>query len=321
MRNRRGRIALFLLLLIAAVGIAAPWIAPYDPVVQPDVGAGANLPPLTRMYLIELEYGTRLADSVERVPEGLRMERLGHISVLPVEQVFNLTPGGVDDTRFFLLGTDRFSRDVFSRVLHGARISLWIGSLSLLLALLLGLGVGTLAALGGKFFDHLLMRLVDGLMTFPWLIVLIALAAIFPPDTGMLILLLGGTSWMSLSRLVRSELLSLRERDYVLVARGLGMSEGRIFLRHLLPNMLTPILVAATLRIAGLILGEAALSFLGFGVQVPQPSWGNMIADGRGELHRAWWVVVFPGIALSMTIITINLASDSLRDLLDPRNS
>ncbi|MCP4654434.1 MAG: ABC transporter permease [bacterium] len=309
-----------ILAVIVLPGLGAPWLAPYDPVEQTDAVAGRHLPPLTVMAAVQLEHGRwRLADRVERTAEGLWVERLGRSELIPAEQILNLTADGVSDRRVFLLGTDGFSRDVFSRLIHGARISLFIGGTSIILALTIGVAVGALAALGGRFVDSLLMRIVDGLITFPWLILLIALAAIFPTGKWTLSLLLGGTAWMGISRLVRAEILSLKERDFIVAARGLGAGPLRIFFRHLLPNALTPILVYATLMIGGLILVEASLSFLGYGVQAPDPSWGNMIADGRNSMGVAWWIGIFPGLAIVVTVIALSLVADALRDVLDPR--
>ena len=308
------------LAVFLAVGLAAPWLSPYDPSEQIDAVAGRHLAPLTVMAAIELEHGVwKLADRVERTADGLQVERLGRVSHYGEDEVSNLTADGVRDRRVFLLGSDKFSRDILSRLIHGARVSLMIGILSVALAMVIGIAVGALAALGGAILDTLLMRLVDGILTIPWIFLLITLTAMFPTDTGMLILLLGMTSWPNISRLTRAELLSLKERDFVHAARGLGLSQARVFFRHLLPNALTPLSVAATLRVGTLILFEASLSFLGFGVPAPQASWGNMISDGQGFLLTAWWVSTFPAIALIFAVVSIHLVGDGLRDLLDPR--
>ncbi len=310
-----------MLAVFLVVGLAAPWLSPYDPTEQIDAVAGKHRPPLTVMPAIELEHRVfKLADRVERTAEGLRVERLGKVSHYSEDEVENLTANGVSDRRVFVLGSDKFGRDVLSRLLHGARISLMIGILSVALAMVVGVTVGALAALGGKWLDGILMRMVDGILSFPWIFLLITLTALFTPDTGVLILLLGMTAWPTISRLTRAELLSLKERDFIHAARGLGLSRARIFFHHLLPNAATPLLVAATLRIGTLILVEASLSFLGFGVQAPQASWGNMIADGQGFLLTAWWVSTFPAVALITAVVAIHLVGDGLRDLLDPRS-
>ena len=314
---RTGATVLSLLLLI---GLAAPWLAPYDPTEQIDAVAGRHLAPFTIMPAVELEHGVwKLADRVERTADGLRFERLGQVYYYTEHEVENLTADGVADRRVFVLGSDKFSRDVLSRLIHGARASLMIGILSVALAMLIGVAIGALAALGGRFLDGLLMRLVDGIQTIPWIFLMITLTAMFPPDTKALILLLGMTVWPGISRLTRAELLSLKQRDFVHAARGLGLGEVRILLRHMLPNALTPLLVAATLRVGNMILLEASLSYLGFGVQPPQASWGNMISDGQDYLLSAWWVSTFPAIALIIAAVSIHLLGDGLRDALDPR--
>ncbi len=315
-RNGAAVLSLFLV-----VGLAAPWLAPYDPTEQIDAVAGRHLAPLTAMPAVALGHGVwKLADRVERTSEGLLVERLGRVRHYHEHEVENLTADGVADRRVFLLGSDKFGRDVLSRLIHGARVSLMIGILSVTLTMVIGISVGALAALGGPLLDTLLMRLVDGVMTIPWIFLLITLTALFPPDTGNLILLLGMTAWPPVSRLTRAELLSIKQRDFVIAARGLGLRETRIFFRHMLPNVLTPLLVSATLRIGSLILFEASLSFLGFGVQAPQASWGNMIADGQGFLLTAWWVSTFPAVTLIVAVVSIHQVGDGLRDLLDPRS-
>ncbi len=319
-RSRSLTVGATFLVGIALLGFGAPWFAPYRPSEQPDAVAARHLPPLTAMAAVELDDGIwLLAERAERTTGGLRVERRGKTEVLPLSRVRNLDGDGVRDRRFFLMGSDKYSRDVFSRWLYGARVSLFIATLALALALTVGLTVGALAALGGPLLDSLLMRGVDGLLAFPWLFLIITLTALFPTGTWSLILLLGMTGWMSLARLTRAELLSLKERDFVHATRGLGAGEVHIFFRHLLPNAMTPLLVAGALRIGRLILVEASLSFLGFGVQPPEPSWGNMIAEGQGTMLTAWWETTFPGLALIATVIAFSLVSDGLRDVLDPR--
>ena len=305
---------------VALAVFLLPWPTPYDPNEQLDSVGGGSLPPLSHRYAVELDHGVwRLAEEVERTAEGLRIRRLGDHEILQIEQVRNLTASGVSASRFFLMGSDKFGRDVFSRWIRGARISVTIGILSVALAMSIGVLVGAAAAVGGPWVDGLLMRLVDGLLAFPWFFLIVALGALFSTHTSVLILLIGGTTWMSIARITRAEVSSLEKRDFVLAARSLGVDTWHLFRRHLLPNILPTLLVAATLRVGNVILFEAALSFLGFGVQPPDPSWGTMIAEGRGELFNTWWVVAFPAISLTLTVLAINLLSDRLRDLLDPR--
>jgi peptide/nickel transport system permease protein len=217
------------------------------------------------------------------------------------------------------LGTDQFARDMLSRIIYGARISLAIGFIAVAIAIVLGSLLGAIAGyLGGKL-DALLMRFTDMVMAFPRLVLLIMIIALFDPTIGLIIAVLGLTQWPGTARLVRGEVLSLREQEYVQAARALGFGRSRIILRHLIPNVLAPVIVAATLGIGNTIVLEAGLSFLGLGVQPPTPSWGTLVADGRQNLIGAWWVATFPGLAIVVTVLAFNLVGDGLRDALDPR--
>jgi peptide/nickel transport system permease protein len=217
------------------------------------------------------------------------------------------------------LGTDQFARDMLSRIIYGARISLSIGFVAVAIAIVLGSLLGAIAGyLGGKL-DAVLMRFTDMVMAFPRLVLLIMIIALFEPTIGLIIAVLGLTQWPGTARLVRGEVLSLREQEYVQAARALGFGRTRIILRHLIPNVLAPVIVAATLGIGNTIVLEAGLSFLGFGVQPPTPSWGTLVADGRQNLISAWWVATFPGLAIVATVLAFNLVGDGLRDALDPR--
>jgi peptide/nickel transport system permease protein len=309
--------------LLAAAALA-PAIAPYDPDEQLDPQAAALRPPGTVLAAVHLAGGGwRLAERARRTPAGLEIERLGRRELLADSRVVNLDgaagTAGVTDRRVFLLGSDEFGRDVASRIVYGARVSLAVGLLSVLLALSLGVALGSLAALGGPVGDMVIMRGVDALLAFPWLFLMIALAALLRPGTATTVAILGATGWMTISRLTRAELRGLQRREFVLAARGLGQRPLGVLLRHLLPNAMTPVLVQSTLQIGNLILLESSLSFLGLGVQPPTASWGNMLADAYEAPPGAWWLAVFPGAALALAVVAFNLLGDELRDALDPR--
>jgi peptide/nickel transport system permease protein len=216
-------------------------------------------------------------------------------------------------------GTDELGRDVLTRIIYGARISLKVGFVSVGIAVVIGALVGLCAGYYGGWLDSLLMRTVDIMLCFPTFFLILAVIAMLEPSIWYIMIIIGLTGWMGVARLVRAEVLSLRERDFVQAARALGASDRRIIFRHILPNALSPMLVAATLGVAGAILTESALSFLGIGVQPPTPSWGNMLTAGKDYLEFAWWLSLFPGLAILVTVIAYNLLGEGIRDALDPR--
>jgi len=218
-----------------------------------------------------------------------------------------------------VLGTDGFGRDLLSRIVYGARISLSIGFLAVVLSAVIGTLAGVLAGYFGGWVDSLIMRLVDLMLGFPRLFLILIVIAFVGPSFFWVILVLGFTGWMGVARLVRAEVLSLKEREFIQAARALGLSTARIMARHLIPNTLAPILVFMSLTIGNVILIEAGLSFLGLGVQPPTPSWGNIINLGRKNLLDAWWISTFPGLAIVLTVLSFNMVGDALRDAFDPR--
>ena len=219
----------------------------------------------------------------------------------------------------FPLGTDALGRDVLSRLLYGARVSLWVGFVSVSISIAIGVVLGLLAGYFSGIVDEHIMRGVDVMLCFPSFFLILAVIAFLEPSLNNIMIVIGLTSWMGVARLVRAETLSLRERDFVAAARLAGTKSSRIMLMHILPNALTPVLVSATLGIAGAILVESSLSFLGLGVQPPDPSWGNMLMEGKDVLEIAPWLSLYPGLAILVTVLGYNLLGESLRDTLDPR--
>jgi peptide/nickel transport system permease protein len=274
-RDRRVAVGAAVLAGMAALAVAAPWIAPFDPVAQPDV------------------VSTRLVSPFVSGPDGA--------------------------VRW--MGTDQLGRDVLSRLLHGARISLVVGFLAALLSAVIGTALGAIAALGRAWLDRAVMALTDAALALPRLVLLLALVALFQPSTAVIVLVLAFTGWMPVARLARAEMRGVLVRPYAAAARAAGVGQLRLLSRHLLPNALTPILVATALGVGNAITLEAGLAFLGLGIPAPAPSWGNMIATGRDALVQAPWVATIPGLAVALAVVGCNLVADGLRDQLDPRTA
>ena len=245
---------------LAAVAVAAPWIARYD-------------------------------------PNNIRLEEA---LLAPSAQHW--------------LGTDQLGRDLASRMIYGARISLVIGLIAVSIATVVGVAVGALAGYYGGWVDALLMRCTDVMLCFPSFFLILAVAALLEPGIANIMVIIGLTSWMDIARLLRAEILSLKERPFIEAVRALGASDARIILRHLVPNALPPVLVSATLGVAGAILVESSLSFLGLGVQPPTASWGNLLTEAKGTLGVAWWLTTYPGAAILVTVLGFNLLGEGIRD-------
>ncbi len=258
-------VSLVVLAMLAVAALAAPWLAPSDPNTMRLTGEGP-VPPWSHRLVVETTNGHRyLATAIEPTATGLALTRQTGTFHLDATEVVGHGDHAAP-SRFFVLGTDLHGRDVLSRLLYGARVSFFVALVSIVVMMTVGIAVGAIAALGGRLLDAVLMRLVDGLLAFPWLILLIALAGLFPGSLVTLALIIGATSWMPISRLARAELRRVDQLDFVLAARAIGASPTRVFFRHMLPHIATPLMVRATLGMAGVIVAEASLSFLGFGV-------------------------------------------------------
>jgi peptide/nickel transport system permease protein len=218
-----------------------------------------------------------------------------------------------------LLGTDDLGRDVLSRMIYGSRVSLMVGFVAVGISIIIGIVFGSLAGYYLGFLDRAAMRFVDIMLSIPTFFLILSVIAFVGPGIWNIMIIIGLTSWMGVARLVRAEFLSLRNREYILAAKAIGQSDFRIILRHMLPNSLAPVLVSAVLGVAAAVLVESSLSFLGLGVQPPDASWGNILTLGKSNIEIAWWLSVYPGLAILITVLGYNLLGEGLRDALDPR--
>lgn len=219
----------------------------------------------------------------------------------------------------YILGTDNLGRDILSRIIYGSQISLAVGISAVALAGLIGVFVGLIAGYYGGLIDNVLMRLVDSFLAIPTILFALVILSIFGPSVTTLIVVLGITNWVQYARLVRGEVLSIKEREFVKAAKSIGVRDNKIILKHLLPNVISPFIVISTLSVATTIILEASLSFLGLGIQPPTISWGGILSDGRDYIATSWWLAAFPGMAITITVLAIIFLGDWLRDVLDPR--
>jgi len=344
-----------IIFVLYSAAFLAPFIAPFSPYDQQDFLVTAYQPPFSRVNALVLKQPKTLTIPIQQgntpaihranslirdfqvlktrnEPHTLRFVNEYHVEgnnvvyrqgirtkTMPVEELAKSGKGDIALTRTFILGTDQYGRDILSRVIYGSKISLSIGFLVVLISVTLGTVIGVTSGYFGGWIDAVMMRLVDVLIAFPALFLILIIIATFGNSIYLIVITLSFTGWMGVARIVRSQVLSLKEQEFILAAKSLGLSNLRIIFRHLAPNTMTPVIIAATLRIGSIILTEAGLSFLGLGVQPPTPSWGNIINEGRDSLLNYWWISTFPGIAILTTVVCFNLIGDGVRDALDPR--
>ena len=322
----KGRIGACVALCFMFIAFVSPFLVPWSPYAQGDLTTTRFLKPLQRgvawLYVPPLDSIAEIQNPVERRLLEANNDLLNRTIYLTCE------PSGGDSALssprltkrtggfhvVFLLGTDAIGRDVFSRVIYSARVSLGIGVAAMAASVFIGALLGLIAGAFGGITDRILMRAVDIFLSIPSLFLAITIVAFLGRSVLIVIIVLSATGWMGVARLVRGEVLKLREREFILAARLLGTSSLGMIRHHLLPNVLPIILAAAVLQLVNAILGEAALSFLGLGVQPPIPSWGNMIGEAMTDLHLAWWIAIFPGLALSLLVCSAHLTAEGLQD-------
>jgi peptide/nickel transport system permease protein len=284
-RSRLGMAGIVILAVIAVAAIAAPVVAPHDP-YQGSLSVSRQCPAFTTC--------PNLGGSFART-------------------------GAREGTLEYPLGTDPNGRDVFSRIIYAAQISLIVGVTAVVIGGTVGVVAGLVSGYYGGSVDSVIMRIADIQLAFPFILLAIAIIAVLGGGLVNVIIVLGIGSWVPYARIVRGQVFSAKGQEYVLAAQAMGAGDAIILFRHILPNVVTPAIIIATFGVAAAIIGEATLSFLGVGIQAPTPTWGNMLADGRAYVSSAWWLATFPGVAIMLTVLSINVIGDWLRDYLDPR--
>jgi peptide/nickel transport system permease protein len=284
-RSRLGMAGIVILAIIAIAAIAAPLVAPHDP-YQGSLSVSRQCPAFTTC--------PNLGGSFART-------------------------GAREGTLEYPLGTDPNGRDVLSRIIYAAQISLIVGVTAVVIGGTVGVVAGLVSGYYGGGVDSLIMRIADIQLAFPFILLAIAIVAVLGGGLVNVIIVLGIGSWVPYARIVRGQVFSAKGQEYVLAAQAMGARDATILFRHILPNVVTPAIIIATFGVAAAIIGEATLSFLGVGIQAPTPTWGNMLADGRAYVSSAWWLATFPGVAIMLTVLSINVIGDWLRDYLDPR--
>jgi peptide/nickel transport system permease protein len=320
-RNRYGMTGLCVIVLMFLFSYLAPLIANSKPIVM-QLNGRTYFPALSDMvpFSFFLHY-PELRTYDFAASRGDRS-----ISRLPALVPFSPNESSLGEklqppSRRHWMGTDTLGRDVFSRVLHGARVSLKVGLVATGIALVIGLLLGATAGFYGGTIDILVSRFIEIVMCFPFFFLILAVIAFLPPSIFSIMVVIGITRWTGIARYARGEFMRIREQDFASAARALGATDRKIIFRHILPNSLAPILVSASFGVAGAILIEAALSFLGLGVQPPTPSWGGILSDAREFIGVAWWLALFPGLAIFVTVTAYNILGEGLRDAADPRQS
>jgi len=307
-RSTLAVVAVFFVCIVGAIALFAPFLANAKPIL-------ARTPDGWRMPAAEDFWATDMGVEPAQAPATWAMRAPVPYSPNAIDLTSRLQPPGPAHR----LGTDDLGRDVLARIIHGARISLAVALLATAISLILGSFLGALAGYYGGAIDWVVSRTIEVVLCFPFLFLVLAIVALFRPSLWTIMIALGLTSWTNEARYVRGEFLRIRELDFAQAARASGARDGRIIVRHLLPNALAPVLVSASFGIAFVIATESALSFLGVGVPLPMASWGSILSVAEQFIDYAWWLVVFPGLAIFATVVAFNIIGDRLRDALDPR--